>query len=283
MQSRQIRTTTRKQQIKWIKYQLPLQRREIFRANALILLLTISDKPTMRLKSIARPQASPRATASFNWVAILFGLGFLIVGLLLLSGIIRADGGPNSNSDFAVQLCMGLLFTGIGAGAIISSAVTKRRHYKLLIQKKRYPKEPWLWRDDWETRSIRNSLMEEIASIWFFAVFWNLIALPMTPHLKEATEEGQYVALIGFIFPIVGVGFVIWALYKTLQWKRSGQSIFLLETLPAVPGANLRGTVSLGTTLNPPDGFLQKLSCIRQHRDRSNRRNQRSAALAGNT
>ncbi len=100
-------------------------------------------------------------------------------------------------------------------------------------------------------------------AVWCFAAFWNLISSPVVFVLpREIARDGNYVALLAFVFPLAGVGILIWAIRSTIQWRKFGNSTFELASVPGVIGGSLGGVILMGRHIRPEGGFYVKLSCV---------------------
>jgi hypothetical protein len=99
----------------------------------------------------------------------------------------------------------------------------------------------------------------------FFAVLWNAIAVP-APFLawSAITEEGETAALLVFIFPVVGIFLLIWAIREVIRHRKFGVSVLELESTPGVIGRGIRGDVYVNVPLEPYEGFQTKLVCVRR-------------------
>jgi hypothetical protein len=129
--------------------------------------------------------------------------------------------------------------------------------------KRRYPDEPWMWRKEWANGRIRSSSKQIMLFAWVFALFWNAVSFPVVgSNLPGALSQGDHESLFMIVFPIVGIGLLAWAAWSTLQWRRFGTAEFEMASVPGVVGGELRGTVHLGTRLQPASGFDVKLVCI---------------------
>jgi hypothetical protein len=100
---------------------------------------------------------------------------------------------------------------------------------------------------------------------WIFAGFWNLISLPtafvgVRPMLRDQSPA----VFIILIFPIVGLGLLVWAVRATLRYRRYGVSRLELATVPAPIGRSLRGTVHASGRLDPREGLRVSLTCVRR-------------------
>lgn len=122
---------------------------------------------------------------------------------------------------------------------------------------------PWQHRPDWAAGSIRSSTKPAMIGAWVFAALWNTVSMPLLFLLPgEVFKKHNYPAAIGFLFPVVGVGLLVWAVRATMRWRRFGESVFEMDPVPGVIGGAVAGRVRLGRWLQPADGFKVKLSCI---------------------
>ena len=78
-------------------------------------------------------------------------------------------------------------------------------------------------------------------------------------------------ALLGLIFPVAGLGLLVWAVRATIRWKRFGVSVLQMTSLPGVVGGPVAGTIETGLRTLPEDGFLVTLRSIRRTRTRRGR------------
>ena len=79
-----------------------------------------------------------------------------------------------------------------------------------------------------------------------FAAFWYLISAPL-PFLlyEEVTRKENYLALIGLLFPLVGIGLLAWALQRVFEWRRFGPAPVALDPFPGSIGGHVGGTIDL--------------------------------------
>ncbi|HUR94195.1 MAG TPA: hypothetical protein VMY76_06400 [Gemmatimonadales bacterium] len=158
-----------------------------------------------------------------------------------------------------------LVFGGVGFGGMGAVLVGSRKAEEAIVRQARHPEAPWLWRSDWAAQRVIDSSRGGMWGAWAFTVLWNLISLPSAVlGVRSALTEGRHAALLVLLFPVVGVGLLIWAVRITLRYRRYGESRFELATLPAAVGHTLEGMVRTPPGLRPPDGFHAVLSCIRR-------------------
>ncbi|HEY5940145.1 MAG TPA: hypothetical protein VIT87_04945, partial [Gemmatimonadales bacterium] len=142
------------------------------------------------------------------------------------------------------------------------------------------PDRPWLWRPDWASGRIIDSSRVTMFTAWLFAAFWNLVSFP-TGFLgvRAAIQEGKPAALLALLFPLVGIGLVVWAVRATLRYRKYGVSRLELSTIPGVVGRTLTGMVRAPASLQPEEGFQVILSCVRRVTTRSGKNSSTSESI----
>ena len=193
---------------------------------------------------------------------VLFALPFAGVGLVttVLAAAKLLAGDWKAGAFMGV---FALVFGGAGVGLIAAGIAGRRVAEQRAIAAARHPAEPWLWRADWAQGSIEDTGRKSTYLLWAFAAFWNLIAWPTAALVvRAALEQGNRLALLGLLFPLVGIILVVAAVRGTWRERKFGVSVFDLATRPGVVGHGLAGTVRAATTVLPTDGFAVSLSCI---------------------
>lgn len=109
-----------------------------------------------------------------------------------------------------------------------------------------YVQRPWAIKDDWQTPTIKSNSKKTMYFTWGFAAFWNLISAPL-PFLmyREVVDNGNYAALFGLLFTLVGIYLVVWAVRSTLEWKRFGPAPVTLDPFPGAIGGHVGGTIDV--------------------------------------
>ncbi|HTP13606.1 MAG TPA: hypothetical protein VMM37_08240 [Bacteroidota bacterium] len=126
-----------------------------------------------------------------------------------------------------------------------------------------HPDQPWLWRSDWAAGVARSATKNTMLFSWGFAILWNLISTPLLLFLpEELFEKGNTAALLGLLFPLVGIGLLVWAVRQTIELKKFGQSVFKMSSVPGVIGGTLEGTIAIPSHFDPGQDFDLTLSGI---------------------
>ncbi|NQU20830.1 MAG: DUF3592 domain-containing protein [Candidatus Nealsonbacteria bacterium] len=163
----------------------------------------------------------------------------------------------------AMKIVFALVFGGVGFGLIIGSVFARRKTTAEKQLTVAHPDRPWLWKEEWATGQIRSSSKTTMWVALGFAAFWNLVSSPVLFFVpEEVIEKENYLALLGLLFPLVGLGLIVWAARAVLRWRKYGESVFEMAATPGLLGGSLAGVIRASKPLAPPDGFRQVLSCI---------------------
>jgi len=155
------------------------------------------------------------------------------------------------------------VFGGVGLGLIIF--VLRAPREKDLAQPM-YREKPWLANDSWQSALIRSSSKSSMYFSWGFAALWNLISAPL-PFLlyAEVVEKGNTPALLGLLFPLVGVGLFTWAVRRTLEWRRFGAAPVELDPFPGSIGGHVGGTIDINLPYDANAQFTLTLTNLRSY------------------
>jgi hypothetical protein len=154
-----------------------------------------------------------------------------------------------------------IVFGGVGFGLLIAIWLAPPEKDK---SNARFATEPWLLNDDWQTKTIRSNARSSMWGAWAFAIFWNAIA-SVTPFLawREIVQNENWVGLIALAFPLVGIGLLVWAIRRTLEWRRFGAAPVTLDPFPGSIGGHVGGTIDLNLSFEPSRRFQVTLTSIR--------------------
>lgn len=170
-----------------------------------------------------------------------------------------------------------LVFGGVGYGMLIAAFLRPgtRATVEAVVGD-----TPWLANPAWQGDPLRSGSRAAMWGAWVFAAMWNLISMPL-PFLlyEEVTGKANYPALLGLIFPVVGVGLLVWAVRRTQEWRRFGASPLTLDPFPGAIGGHVGGHIDLNLPFSSADGFELTLTCLRSRISGSgkNRRRRESA------
>jgi len=166
---------------------------------------------------------------------------------------------------------LGLAFSGIGGGMIYAI----RRSVKDAEQKEallRNGVPEWEAESDWQSATIRSATGREAAFFWLFATVWNAIAQPTGfICINAVIYEGNRLAAIGLMFPLVGFWLLWEAVRRTLQIRIFGDIQLRMDPFPASIGGEAGGTIELPVRFSSGYVFAVSLSCeqVIKHHDGS--------------
>jgi hypothetical protein len=111
--------------------------------------------------------------------------------------------------------------------------------------------------------SIRSAGSGALFGAWIFSLLWNAVAFPALflawDQMIAGGEPGVYLILL---FPLVGIGMLLYALYLTWRRMTYGVPLFVAESLPVPLGGECAGRILLKTPLEAENGIAVKLSCL---------------------
>jgi hypothetical protein len=195
---------------------------------------------------------------------ILFLLPFAAVGAVTAVMAVQRAAARNWTEALFFAL-FGVTFGGVGFGGITAALAGRRKLKEQAALEASHPDSPWLWRADWASGRIVDSGRATMFTAWVFAAFWNLISFP-TGFLgvRAAIQEGKPAAFLALLFPLVGIGLLVWAVRLTLRYRKYGVSRLELSTIPGVIGRTVTGMVRAPARMRPDGGFQVTLSCVRR-------------------
>jgi len=177
----------------------------------------------------------------------------------------------------AFGMLLALAFGGAGLGVMLWGRRAGRAQKKRDARRELHPGEPWMWVDKWRTPEIAGQARSTMWLAIGFAAIWNLVSLPILFLVPGEVADGNTAALVGLLFPLVGVGLIVWAVREVIRHRRYGASTLVLETHPVPLAGRLRATLNIPARLQAREVQLQ-LACINRYvsgsgKNRSTREN----------
>ena len=164
----------------------------------------------------------------------------------------------------AFQAIFALVFGLVGYGLMFAAFFGSRLVKEAERLKERHADQPWLWEKDWVDGRIQAGSRGKMIGSILFALLWNLISAPIFFIVPREVVDGNRMALIGLLFPVVGAGLAAYAIYAALQWRKFGNSQLELFSNPGVLGGYLEGRIHTNIRAHHGDGFRVTLACVRK-------------------
>ena len=193
---------------------------------------------------------------------ILFALVFVAMGLCALVGAIREFTLGKTKSGMGLVF-FALLSGAVGTGIIALAKFSTRRSQRDEALQASHPDEPWRWREDWARGEVKSAGAPTLIFIWFFALFWNAISSAVFFGILNQANRGKAIYIV-LIFPLVGVGLLVWAIRQTVRWRRFGESVFKMTTMPGVIGGPLAGVIHSARPLHRAQQIRLRLVCFKR-------------------
>lgn len=209
---------------------------------------------------MSNPNPKSAGTAIVTGCILLFGLPFLLAGIIMmLSGLVSLRNGL-SLGDSAFAIFGGIAFTAVGLGVVLLAKFGRRKLEESARLRVAHPESPWMWDAGWAEGTLRSGDRGVVIVSWILAAAWNGISAPFLFFLPGELAEGNYAALIGLIFPLVGLGLLTWAIRATLRLRRYGGSDLILVHNPIPVGGTLAAAIRTRFD-SPPAEMKFRLTC----------------------
>ena len=215
--------------------------------------------PPNTLTRPEQPKLSDRVTTG---IAALFGLPFAAFGTAgFIAGIKKLAAGDTRGGLPLMLISPIFAFVGFGLWyGLYRASKAKKRTDAISAA---HPDEPWLVNDQWAGGSIKSSTRSTMVTACLFAGLWNLVSsAAIGANFRTILNERKPAALLILLFPAGGIGLLIWAVRAIIRWKKFGESIFKMQSVPGVIGGSLSGAIRTSVKLQPEDGFHIKLRCV---------------------
>ncbi|VAW99172.1 hypothetical protein MNBD_GAMMA23-1480 [hydrothermal vent metagenome] len=125
---------------------------------------------------------------------------------------------------------------------------------------------PWLARAEWKNGAIKSNAKMGMMVLWGITLFWNVISFPAAiAATPEVLAKGEYIGFVIFLFPLIGLGLLFWAIKATLQWRRFGVTLLTMEPYPGSLGGQVGGFVKINMQYDATLAYKVTLSCINSY------------------
>lgn len=152
------------------------------------------------------------------------------------------------------------VFAGAGFGLLILAPIAFWVMRRKATLARAHPGKPWLWRPDWARGEIKSSAKSQAVISLAVALAVNLNTIPVGLLLvHELVNKHNWDALPWIIVPAIGLTLVAWPIVAVLRWRKFGQSVFRMASVPGVIGGELTGAIQLSARIQPESGF--QLTC----------------------
>lgn len=195
-------------------------------------------------------------------------LGVLIFSILFVAPAIilllfelyqMALTGQVDVAKLGTTLFMTVLFGSISVGIVF---LTKKDQPNTDPQ---VQAQPWLVKPEWAQNSIRPDGQRVPYITFFFALLWNAMSWPaLLSNMYKLKGDEAWMAVGLLLFPLVGLGLIIWFIRSWLQWRRFGGISLVLNPFPGAIGGQVGGTIQIPYPLASQVSYRVILSCVKR-------------------
>lgn len=199
------------------------------------------------------------------------GCGYVVAVILFLAGagLLAAmvakyrQVGERFSPEVVALAALGAAFL-VGTGAYLRFAHRSVREFEAEEQRRRqHPDQPWKWRKEWLGPAIASKDAAGVGLYWFLTVLVNAISTPAAYGILTNPDVPKP-AYLALIFPVIGVGMLWTAVYKTMQWRKFGRTQFLPSTMPGALGGYLGGVIEVPARIALEKDARLTLKCLRR-------------------
>ena len=214
-------------------------------------------------------QAEP-AKKKFNLFLFIFSLPFLGGGLAAIYLAVSKISAEGYDSKYLPAIVVGAIFTGAGlflmlvVPRLIHQAYDSalKRSLEVKAEEEDESTKPWLEDSEWRKGKVECGNQGSMYGLWIFSIIWCAISFGASSEsFVEVFQNGNYGAAVFLIFPLIGVFFVLAAIFTTMRWKKFGASVFEISNETGYVGGELRGVIRSSTQVAATGDYSLKLTC----------------------
>ena len=125
----------------------------------------------------------------------------------------------------------------------------------------------------WRANRIHSDTPNMLWLFWIFGMFWNAMSMLVIFTLPEEVSKGNYVILLGLLFPLVGLFLLGKALQYTLEFWRFGKTELVMDPFPGAIGGQVGGAIELARFqphgVDLKQAFTVTLECVYSYKSGS--------------
>lgn len=199
-----------------------------------------------------------------NGCMIYFFLPVLLIGLGVIGWGYREG---QSGADAYEYYFWGVLIAAVGGVPLAAYLVNRESLLVGIRLRQQFPKQPWMWREDWRTGIIPDCRRPSLVAAWVRAIFVTGVMFVLgrilwdaaLEFLREYPWQTELLLAALCLVPVLLFGM---AIYTTLQRQRFGASTLYLKKTPLQPGEHVTGRIETTLAEVPQEGAALRLTCL---------------------
>jgi len=125
--------------------------------------------------------------------------------------------------------------------------------------------QAWLGNPHWQTSHIRSNAKRGMYFMWLFAIVWSAISSPLLFVLGDELKQENYAALLGLLFPLVGIFLLKKAWDLTREWRRFGVIELEMDPFPGAIGGHVGGRLLIEGIYQSGNQYRIELACVHSY------------------
>ena len=125
--------------------------------------------------------------------------------------------------------------------------------------------QPWLGNPRWQSNRIRSNAKRGMYFMWLFAIVWSAGTSPLLFVLGDELKQENYAALLGLLFPLVGIFLLKKAWDQTREWRRFGVIELEMDPFPGAIGGHVGGRLLIEGTYQGDSQYNIELACVHSY------------------
>jgi len=168
-----------------------------------------------------------------------------------------------------------MIFGGTGLGLLCYCFFTLPEQ----IPGEHDPQKPWTTRRSWASAAIKSNHKISMYFACGFATVWNMIAIPIgILCIDEFLHGDKTKALVGLIFPLIGLALIVWAVKEVRNWRRFGPVLLHMDPYPGAIGGQVGGSIDVALPYDSGHAFSVSLQCLKSYYAGSGKERKRQEA-----
>ncbi|MGO8764341.1 MAG: hypothetical protein ACLQSR_04295 [Limisphaerales bacterium] len=198
--------------------------------------------------------------------AMLMSAPFALMGVIALAMLLHDGILGGLTKDSAIKLSS-VVVVAIGFVVLIFGIVAKKTSLaeQLKASLAEDSEKPWLKRPDWAAGRIKSAGIPDARAYLIMGivlcVLGTIIAILL---VSVALRTRSYSNLVGLLFPLVGIAFLLSVVKKIVAHRQFGDCIFEMAKVPASPGGALQGAIRTTRPMRPGRPLQLQVSCLRR-------------------
>lgn len=209
---------------------------------------------------------------------------FVIIGLVVAIASLKGKATTHASARFRLaesrQSWKAAQASGEYSGGFIDYVQSGLHQRSLTPSEYSDPRlQPWLGNPRWQSNRIRSNAKRGMYFMWLFAIVWSAVTSPLLFVLGDELKQENYAALLGLLFPLVGIFLLKRAWDLTREWRRFGVIELEMDPFPGAIGGHVGGRLLIEGTYQGDSQYNIELACVHSYVSASGKNRSRRESI----